>query len=177
VLDQAVVGVAGVLVLVALVFTALAPVYPTRGKAAKEFADRLVPPPAAAASPKPGAGGTPTTGADQLPAALIGTWSGVVTQNNPSTNFHTSYAVTLVLHGGTVGNVVGTSSYPSIPCTGDLLLDRGGSEVMVTEHIVSGTHSCSDTPLSLKLDGSGNLVYHFADSGDGTGDGVLNKQR
>jgi hypothetical protein len=162
-------------VLAAIVLTALAPVYPARGRAAKQFADRLAPPrPAASASPAPGVGTTPAQGPDALPSAMVGTWTGTVNQSDPAADYQASYVVTLVLRGGVTGNVVGTSDYPTVPCTGDLLLNRGGSDVQVTEHIVSGTQ-CSDTMLSLSLDAGGNLRYHFDDSGDGTGDGVLTR--
>ena len=60
--------------------------------------------------------------------------------------------------------------------TGNLLLNQVGTGVQVTEHIVNGTN-CSDATLLLSLDGSGNLVYHFDDVGDGTGDGLLTRQR
>ncbi|ADP83558.1 hypothetical protein [Pseudofrankia inefficax] len=175
VFDQIVVGVAGVLVLVAVVLTAIAPVYPPRGRAQK-LLDARIHPPAAVTSTQPTPSGSPAAGPDELPAELRGTWTGNVTQKDPAHEFNTTYPVTLVLRGGSIGQVVGTSNYPTIPCSGDLLLNQGGNAVQVTEHIVGGTN-CSDTALSLTLDGNGNLVYHFDDVGDGTGDGVLTKQR
>lgn len=176
-LDRAVVGVVGVLVVAAVVLTALAPVYPARHRAEKLYADRLQPPrPAPTAPVQPGASATPDSDPGQFPTALIGTWTGSVHQQDPAHDYDATYDVALVLRGGTTGQVVGTSSYPTIPCTGDLVMTQGGASVQVTERIVAGTQ-CTDTTLSLSLDGSGNLVYHFDDVGDGTGDGVLTKQR
>jgi hypothetical protein len=175
VFDQIVVGVAGVLVLVAVVLTAIAPVYPPRGRAQK-LLDARINPPAPVTSTQPTPSGSPAAGPDQLPAELRGTWTGDVAQKDPAHEFNTTYPVTLVLRGGSIGQVVGTSNYPTIPCSGDLLLNQGGSAVQVTEHIVGGTN-CSDTTVSLTLNGNGELVYHFDDVGDGTGDGVLTKQR
>jgi hypothetical protein len=177
VLAQVVVGLVGILVVAAVVLTALAPVYPPRHRAEKLYADRLRPPaPAPTATARPGASASPDSDPGQFPTDLIGTWTGSVNQKDPAHDFDSTYDVSLVLRGGTTGQVIGTSSYPTIPCSGDLVMTAGGANVQVTEHIVAGTQ-CTDTKLSLRLDGSGNLIYHFDDVGDGTGDGVLTKQR
>jgi hypothetical protein len=156
-----------------VVLTALAPVYPRHKGAAEAHG---VAPQAAGASPAP-------NGADGFPDGLTGIWNGTVTQTSPATQSgpaagpSTTFTVTLVLRGGTVGNVVGTSRYPTIPCSGELvLLGSGGSDVQVTEHILTGTDGCVDTTLSLRLDGAGRLIYHFDDVGYGKGDAVLTRQ-
>ncbi|OHV32080.1 hypothetical protein BCD49_30925 [Pseudofrankia sp. EUN1h] len=178
-----------VLILAAVLLTALAPVYPSRGQTAKDFATRFPPPaggtgaPAPPATTPPGATpsapGTPTpsapasAGPNQLPAAMRGTWSGSVRQQGTNT---VQYNVTITLTGGAVGSVVGTSSYPTVPCSGDLLLSATGTTVQVSEHITIGQSDCFDTTLFLALDGSGNLTYHFDDVGYGTGDATLTRQ-
>lgn len=187
ILDQIVVGVAGVLILAAVILTAIAPIYPSRGETAKDFASRFPPPAGGPASPGPSvpppaaAPGTaapstqPSVGGGQLPAGMNGTWSGSLTQKNASNTVQ--YNVTITLTGGAVGSVVGTSSYPTVPCAGDLTLTAVGARVQVAEHITNGQNDCFDTTLLLGLDGSGNLTYHFDDVGYGTGDGTLTRQR
>ncbi|ONH25090.1 hypothetical protein BL253_28265 [Pseudofrankia asymbiotica] len=182
--DQIIVGVSCVLILTAVVLTALAPVYPSRGKTAKEFATRYPVPAGAAGSPAPGAPSAPGTpapslvpsaGAGQLPAGMRGTWSGTVVQRSTQSN-STSYAVTITLTGGATGSVVGTSSYPTSPCSGDLTLNVVGTTVEVFEHITAGMTHCFDTTLFLTLGGNDSLTYHFDDVGYGTGDATLTRQ-
>jgi len=179
VLDQIVVGVAGVLVLAAVVLTVLAPVYPSRGQTAKDFAARFPVPAGATGSPAPPTTGTPAPGtspsaaAGQLPAGMVGTWTGTgtVTAGSDSARF----TVTISLTGGAVGNVVGTSTYPAAPCTGNLTLVNVGTKVEVSEHITTRTDDCFDSTLYLAVDASGHLLYHFDDEGYGVGDATLSR--
>ncbi|WP_131804105.1 hypothetical protein [Pseudofrankia sp. BMG5.36] len=182
-LDQIIVGVSCVLILTAVVLTALAPIYPSRGQTAKEFASRYPVPAGASGSPAPSAPapGTPTpsavpsASAGQLPAVMRGTWSGTVVQQYTRDN-SSNYSVTITLTGGTVGSVVGTSSYPTSPCSGDLQLRAVGTTVEVFEHITIGASKCFDTTLFLTLNGNDGLTYHFDDVGYGTGDAELTRQ-
>ncbi|MBL7519546.1 hypothetical protein I6A84_15915, partial [Frankia sp. CNm7] len=126
----------------------------------------------------PGAGPTSSAGAAALPSGMVGTWSGTLTQSATADRAEEKYNVTLTLRGGEVGDVVGTSNYPTIPCGGDLVLEQTGTRVQVTEQITTGTENCADeVTVFLELESTGTLLYHFDDAGFGAGDAVLTKQR
>jgi len=104
-----------------------------------------------------------TAGSTQLPEQLIGTWQGTVLQANDSTQ----YPVVLQL-ARSAGTVVGTSSYATLDCQGQLELDAVYTDsVEVTEYITSGQGSCtSGVQITLKYLNKDQLFYSFAYSGD-----------
>jgi hypothetical protein len=104
----------------------------------------------AAGEPEPSA-------AASLPASFAGVWAGRVHQSNVDS----TYPVQLTLTGGEVGSMVGTVRYWSLPCSGELWLDRiGTNEIRVTERITDGVIYCvAETPLQLQLR-DGDLWYN-----------------
>jgi hypothetical protein len=164
-LDWSVAAVAGLLALSALVLTLLAPVYP-KAHIPASLRSLLPSPPAAA-------GATPD--ANALPAAMAGTWTGTVTQHSSTASEH--YTVELTLTAGQVGQQVGTSVYTASgwSCDGTFTLTSGGSTVQGNEAFPR-SRECGGDVLTLRLDASGELVYHFDDAGQGTGDGVLTRK-
>ncbi len=126
------------------------------------------PPGAAGGGTPPGAagGGTPAgpqppnqvTPAAPTPAALIGgqgtlwsggerrdEWSGVGAQRRPAATYPVTVVLSRPLLDPALGVVVGTVSYPSFPCAGQLaLLAAGPDEVLLAERLTSGLERCTD---------------------------------
>lgn len=78
--------------------------------------------------------------ADNVPAVFEGAWKGTGTQSdNPGTH----WTIALTLADGAVGEVIGTITYPSLACGGDLILRQAnGGEVELLERITFG--NCLD---------------------------------
>ena len=110
-------------------------------------------------------GVTPTAVLD-LPPAYIGTWEGVIRQGR------SSYKAILNFEGGRVGTVVGSSSYPTLGCVGELIFSDG-TATLVTMDEESRGGSCSGGSFTLALNPNGSLTYRwlshaFPESAQGT---------
>jgi hypothetical protein len=119
------------------------------------------------ALPPPGSGSgsgsgatppAPPTPTPVAPAALIGgqgslwgggerrdEWSGVGAQRRPAATYPVTVILSRPLLDPALGVVVGTVSYPSFPCAGQLgLLAAGADEVLLAERLTSGLERCTD---------------------------------
>jgi len=66
---------------------------------------------------------------------FTGSWRGTGTQTNP----HESWSIATTIAEGAPGDVVGTISYPSLACGGDLVLRSMSADTLVmTEYITFG---------------------------------------
>jgi hypothetical protein len=185
-LEIVVAVMASALVVAAVVFTVLAPVYPPRGRVPASLRS-LLPAPSANSGSGGAANASPSaapTAADpnRLPAAMLGSWTGVVTQQ--TSTFSEQYNVILTLTGGASGDQVGTSYYSytsttqgrsSWTCGGNLTLVRGGTNAQLVESFPAPT-SCIGDSLTLSVNSGGQLVYHFPDAGYGVGDAILTRR-
>lgn len=78
--------------------------------------------------------------ADNVPAVFEGAWKGTGSQSD---NPGVEWTIALTLADGAVGEVIGTITYPSLACGGDLILRRAGSgSVEMQERITFG--NCLD---------------------------------
>jgi hypothetical protein len=80
-----------------------------------------------------------------LPKELAGGWRGEVKQRDGET-----WTADLDLHDGAVGSVVGTSSYPTLDCSGELTLLRVSSKTAYVEEKITEPGSqkrCAPTVL------------------------------
>lgn len=74
---------------------------------------------------------------DNVPAVFEGSWKGTGSQSD---NPGVEWTIALTLSDGAVGEVIGTITYPSLACGGDLILRRAGSgSVELRERITFGT--------------------------------------
>lgn len=84
-----------------------------------------------------------------LPDRYVGTWFGRGWQNNPDT----SWPIAISLRTNAIGSVVGTSTYPSLECEGQLVLSSIYSEytvnVTLEETITVGRDNCVDGTFRL----------------------------
>jgi eukaryotic-like serine/threonine-protein kinase len=95
--------------------------------------------------------------APTIPSTLAGSWSGSVTQTNPSDTF----SVTVALDpGSTTGTV--TYSGTSFTCSGDLrVASAAGSTITLDQTIVKGTQTCANGTVTVKPGQSGSLLFSF----------------
>jgi hypothetical protein len=84
--------------------------------------------------------------ADNVPAVFEGAWKGRGTQSDGG-----HWTIALTLADGRVGEVIGTITYPSLACGGDLILRQAdGDRVELLERITFG--NCVDGILSITND-------------------------
>ena len=112
----------------------------------------------------PGAPGTPGTpgalrewpGTPWGAAERSGEWSGVGTQRSPAATYPVAVTLSRPALDPALGVVVGSVSYASFPCAGQLgLLAAGPDEVLLAERLTSGLERCTDggrVTLSLRTD-------------------------
>ena len=116
----------------------------------------------------PAASGTATEAELVVAAEMTGTWQGVVSQPNSSSDL---YPTTTVLRTGRIGEVVGTSDYPTLGCSGNLRLIVGGPQARVREEITAETSvSCIDGDIHLSLASDGTLSWAFYETDSLFGD-------
>ncbi len=83
------------------------------------------------------------TAAAALPAVYRGTWEGTGTEPDPNE----TWPVTVAFRGGGADEVVGTATYPTLACSGELILrgvDPATGSIEVTEDITIGEDACVD---------------------------------
>ena len=104
-----------------------------------------------------------------LPPAFTGSWSGTL----HASRRHRGYPVRVTLRGGSVGSVVGTVDYWTVPCQGELRLQEVADGVVrVLEEFTQGVKECgSGTPVELAVGADGSLGYlgHYDDGGPRVG--------
>jgi hypothetical protein len=99
------------------------------------------PPPSGTATAGAGQSGTVSAGRSWGP----GSWSGVGAQRSPALSYPVSVTLTSPTLDPALGVVVGTISYPSFPCGGQLgLIAAGSDELLLAERLTTGLEQCTD---------------------------------
>lgn len=112
------------------------------------------------------------TGADALPDGMGGAWTGTIRQGP------VDFTAEVVLRGGPVGAIVGTSDNPTDGCTADLkLLEVEGDRVVMQERVITSSGLCRGADrLTLTLRPDGRLDYRFeATQINSVGTGILDR--
>ena len=115
-----------------------------------------------------------TTGAaaQAVPTAFQGSWKGTGTQSD---NPGVEWTIALTLAGGARGSVVGTITYPSLECGGDLILrEANAGRVELLERITFG--ECVDRGVVTLAPAKDGLSYAWRDA-DLTARGTLSRAR
>ncbi|MFI9553036.1 hypothetical protein [Nonomuraea endophytica] len=108
--------------------------------------------------------------AAMVPGRFIGTWAGVVEDEDMDTPF----SVEILLRQGGLGQTVGKVRYESLKCEGVVRLQEVSvRELSVQESLTMATEQCDDDLVTLKYQANGTLYYTY---GDGEGRAVLRKQ-
>ena len=100
--------------------------------------------------------------AQEIPAAFVGSWKGTGSQSDEPGE----WTIALTLADGPRGGVVGTITYPSLDCGGDLILrvaDRG--RVELAERITFG--DCVDHGIVTLTPASAGLAFDWRTDGGG----------
>lgn len=107
-----------------------------------------------------------------VPSAIAGSWKG---QGVQSDNPGGGWTIALTLAGEGRGSVVGTITYPSLACGGDLILREASAErVEVTERITFGT--CVDRGIITLAPAGGGLRFDWrVGDSDLTAHGTLSR--
>ena len=73
-----------------------------------------------------------------FPDIYLGTWEGNGIQDNGS-----QWSILITLNSGNIGSVVGTISYPSLRCGGELILmSVDSNKIKLSENLTFGKNSC-----------------------------------
>src|SRR3954447_17108865 len=107
--------------------------------------------------------------AQGIPASFQGSWKGTGSQaDEPGVE----WTIALTLASGARGDMVGTITYPSLPCGGDLVLrEAGGGRVELLERITFGT--CVDRGVVTLAPAHGGLSFDWRDDAGLTARGTL----
>lgn len=99
--------------------------------------------------------------ADNIASAFEGSWKGTGTQSDRPGD----WTIALTLADGARGSVVGTITYPSLACGGDLVLrEADGRRVELLERITFG--ECADRGIvTLAPEQGGGLGYGWREEG------------
>jgi hypothetical protein len=91
-------------------------------------------------------------------AAYVGVWSGTGNQVNG-----TSWSILLSVVPGSTGSIVGTISYPSLTCGGELRLKRvTDSSIELSEKLTYGAGRCVDRGTDvLQLPANQKIAYSW----------------
>lgn len=93
---------------------------------------------------------------DDVPRAFLGTWKGKGQQSNQD-GF---WSIAATIAPGRSGEIVGTITYPSAACGGDLILRAARPDRLeVREDITFG--DCADGGLITLTPQDGGLRYHY----------------
>jgi eukaryotic-like serine/threonine-protein kinase len=109
----------------------------------------------------------PPPPAPKIPAALAGTWSGMVRQTQPD------LAVTVQIQLA-AGASTGTVAYQQLGCSGRLLLvSAHGGRYTLQQGITRGQQNCESGVVLLTPQGRSGLVFRFRRTGAPSPSGVL----
>jgi hypothetical protein len=109
----------------------------------------------------------------KIDPAYVGVWSGNGNQVNG-----TSWSILLSVVPGSTGSVVGTISYPSLTCGGELRLKRvTDNSIELSEKLTYGAGRCIDRGTNvLTLTSTQKVAYSwFTEQGKQEATGTLNK--
>jgi hypothetical protein len=103
--------------------------------------------------------------------AFAGSWKGTGSQSD---NPGVEWTIALTLAPGARGDVVGTITYPSLTCGGDLILRQAdGGRVELLERITFGT--CVDRGMITLAPSQGGLSFDWRDADGLTARGTLSR--
>jgi len=109
--------------------------------------------------------------AQAIPAAFQGSWKGTGSQSDEP---GVEWTIALTLAGGARESVVGTITYPSLECGGDLILrEAEPGRVELLERITFG--SCVDRGVVTLTPSRGGLAFDWRGENDLTARGVLTR--
>jgi hypothetical protein len=115
------------------------------------------------ASPSPAA-------TSMIPAALVGFWSGQVHQSSPA--LQVTVDVQLV-----AASAAGIISYPSLNCSGNLLVvSSAGGTLTMEQQISTGKQNCDNGVVTLTEQSNNTLVFSFKRSNGPSPTGTLTRQ-
>ncbi|HKP76203.1 MAG TPA: hypothetical protein VJT67_11810 [Longimicrobiaceae bacterium] len=109
-----------------------------------------------------------------VPSTIAGSWKGRGVQSDDPGG---GWTIALTLAGEGRGSVVGTITYPSLACGGDLILREAGAErVEVAERITFGT--CVDHGIIVLTPDGGGLRFDWrVEDSSLTARGTLSRAR
>jgi hypothetical protein len=109
--------------------------------------------------------------AQGIPASFQGSWKGTGSQaDEPGVE----WTIALTLASGGRGDVVGTITYPSLTCGGDLILrEAEAGRVELLERITFGT--CVDRGVVTLAPAQGGLSFGWRDDAGLTARGTLSR--
>jgi hypothetical protein len=103
-----------------------------------------------------------------VPGAILGSWTGTITQQNPPIP---PYAFKVTILQGAIGSTIATGYYTGDSCRVHwTLLSADANRIVVNEVVHSGT-CFNNTKVTLTAQGDGSLNYDFE---NGNGRGILN---
>jgi hypothetical protein len=113
--------------------------------------------------------------AQGVPSGFQGSWKGTGSQSDQP---GVRWTIALTLGGGAPGEVVGTITYPSLQCGGDLILRGGdGRGIELLERITFG--ECVDRGIITLMDArdapEGRLSYSWRDEAGLEARGILSR--
>jgi len=113
--------------------------------------------------------------AQGIPSGFMGSWKGTGSQSDQP---GVKWTIALTLGDGASGEVVGTITYPSLQCGGDLILRGGdGRGIELLERITFG--ECVDRGIITLADArdasEGRLSYQWRDAAGLEAHGILQK--
>jgi len=98
---------------------------------------------------------------------FLGTWRGSINQPGDP---NSPYPAVLTMKSGRVDDIIGTSSYPTLKCSGRLtLLTASKNRLTVRENITKGTTNCITATITLVHRSNGSLDYSFSSPAPGHG--------
>ena len=108
--------------------------------------------------------------AQGIPSGFVGSWKGTGTQSDEPG----AWTIALTLAGGATGRVVGTITYPSLECGGDLILRHADARhVELLERITFG--ECVDRGVITLAPMPGGLRFDWRDDTGLTAHGELSR--
>jgi hypothetical protein len=97
----------------------------------------------------------PAIDASQGTLPFVGIWDGTGIQENP----HGEWPVGIIITGGSVGEVVGTSVYSEQSCGGNLILQEiSDTEMVLLEQLTYGQGACADNGTIVLSDYDGVTI-------------------
>ena len=112
-----------------------------------------------------------TSSTSSIGRSFTGAWKGTGSQSDQP---GVEWTIALTLASGARGSVVGTITYPSLTCGGDLILRQAdGGRVELLERITFGT--CVDRGVITLTPAQGGLRYDWRADDDLTARGTLSR--
>ncbi|MFI6391976.1 hypothetical protein ACIBHY_11200 [Nonomuraea sp. NPDC050547] len=114
--------------------------------------------------------GAATSPSAAVPDRFIGTWVGLVADEDMKTPF----PVEILLRQGGLGETIGKVHYESLRCQGVVrLYEVSSRELSVQESLSVSTDMCDEDLVTLRYEANGTLHYSY---GAGEGRAVLRRQ-